>query len=215
LPALRKLLRDPSQGQLHARGPNQATPLHFAANEQVARTLLEAGADLAARDRHGNTPVRWLAWYPERRSTARFLLAKSGEPPDVFVASALGAADTVRELVGRNRELLEAKTTPYDAVARLSRGATPLHVAAMHGQIEVMTVLLDRGAAIDGLCVDGTTPLHQAAGAGHLAAVELLLARGARIDVVEPGHGSTPLGWAEFHDRARIAALLRGRGATC
>ena len=42
------------------------TPLHWAAmndNEMVVRTLIAAGADIAARDRDGNTPLHWATAY--------------------------------------------------------------------------------------------------------------------------------------------------------
>jgi RNA polymerase sigma factor (sigma-70 family) len=206
-------LEGPLAAHVHARGPNDATPLHFAATVDVARALLAAGAGLDATDKHGNTPNRWLAWYPARRPVARFLLHERGREPDVFLASALGDAEAVRQQVQQKRELLHAVTRPFDAVARLSRGATALHVAAIHGHADVVTALLDLGASIDARCADGTTALHQAAAAGRREVVELLLHRHAPIDAVEPAHESTALGWAEFHGRTDVAALLRAHGA--
>lgn len=59
-------------------------------------------------------------------------------------------------------------------------GATPLHVAAGHGQLEVAKVLLESDARVnvrdDHL---GYTPLHEAAHVGHSALVSLLMDAGA------------------------------------
>src|SRR5262249_32328841 len=105
------------------RGPNRATPLHFAATVDIARALLEAGADAKAVDQHGNVLGRWTAWYPERRSVARFLLEWGHEEADIFLASALGDVEAVRRIISAKPDLLSTTTVPYDAVARLSRGA--------------------------------------------------------------------------------------------
>jgi ankyrin repeat protein len=55
----------------------------------------------------------------------------------------------------------------------------PLHWAASFGQINVVQLLLDRGADVEG-GLSGLTPLQSAARAGQRSVFELLLARGAR-----------------------------------
>ncbi|MCY4120984.1 MAG: ankyrin repeat domain-containing protein, partial [Acidobacteria bacterium] len=71
-------------------------------------------------------------------------------------------------------------------------GASPLHWAAMYGGAETVSVLLDRGLAIDAETDFGETPLALAALApGHdmpartdrTPVIELLRRRGARVDV--------------------------------
>ncbi|HEV8247322.1 MAG TPA: sigma-70 family RNA polymerase sigma factor [Polyangiaceae bacterium] len=190
------------------RGPNGATPLHLAASVEIAKLLLEAGADLAATDSSGNTPERFLVGYPERHVVARFVLEAGGRPADVFLAAALGDVARVRTLVEADRGLLDAKTSPYDGTARLSRGATALHVSALHGQVTVAAALLELGAAIDARSIDGQTALHLAAGAGQIALARLLLERGADLGAVDQQHGGTPLSWAEFHGQKAMANYL-------
>src|SRR5262245_10318915 len=56
---VRKLLRDEPQ-LVSRRGPDGATPLHFAGSAGVARTLLDAGADPTWRDSfHDQTAMEW------------------------------------------------------------------------------------------------------------------------------------------------------------
>ena len=65
---------------------------------------------------------------------------------------------------------------------------TALHVAAKHGRLEVMRLLLSYGASVNSSSVDGMTPLHDACLAGRAECVVLLLDNGAdvsnRIDII-------------------------------
>jgi ankyrin repeat protein len=78
-------------------------------------------------------------------------------------------------------------------------GGTALHVAADRRRAEpaaaraMVTLLLDRGAAVNARNWDEVTPLHQAVRARNLGAVEVLLARGADANARDRGRGSTPL----------------------
>jgi uncharacterized protein len=58
-------------------------------------------------------------------------------------------------------------------------GDTPLHVAAIRGDVHIIGLLLDAGAEIDARGEHGHTPLHEAVGQEHIEAVKLLLCRGA------------------------------------
>ncbi|MEO7241296.1 MAG: ankyrin repeat domain-containing protein [Variovorax sp.] len=58
-------------------------------------------------------------------------------------------------------------------------GWTPLHYAASSGQVEIMKILLDRYAFIDAESPNGSTPLMMAAMYGSTDSVKLLLAEGA------------------------------------
>ncbi len=64
----------------------------------------------------------------------------------------------------------------------------------------MVKLLLDSGAAVDGLQQPGLTALHYAAGNGHKAIVDLLLSKGAKADA---------------QDRSGVTALhLAARKAT-
>lgn len=62
-------------------------------------------------------------------------------------------------------------------------GIPPVVLAAMGGNAEIVSLLLDAGAVIDGTGRDGSTPLHGAAFMGHDNVVRLLLDRGADAGV--------------------------------
>jgi peptidoglycan/LPS O-acetylase OafA/YrhL len=71
-------------------------------------------------------------------------------------------------------------------------GLTPLALAAMEGDADVVAALLDAGAAVDGRNGNGGTPLHAAAFMGQADVVDLLLARGADPAATTTA-GDTPL----------------------
>lgn len=89
------------------------------------------------------------------------------------------------------------------------QGFTPLHDAAGFGQAEVVSVLLDHGAAVDATTTKKWTPLMLAASRGHKEVVDRLLTFTGKVNEVTV-HGSTALIEAvkqKHHDIAR--ALLR------
>ena len=92
---------------------------------------------------------------------------------------------------------------PTMVSALLAAGAAPdavdgaaLKSAALHGYVEVVQLLLDGGAAPDGLntAKDGS-PLFRAASEGHLEVARVLLQHGARVDApgLKTWLGRTPL----------------------
>ncbi|KAK4701685.1 hypothetical protein P7C70_g4543, partial [Phenoliferia sp. Uapishka_3] len=74
-------------------------------------------------------------------------------------------------------DLLELYLSQYSFVLDWvnSRGATPLHTAAMKGEIECATVLIENGAELDVPDLQGNTPIHYASSWGHLPVVKLLI----------------------------------------
>lgn len=88
---------------VHARGGDGQTPLHFASTMEIARFLLDHGAELDARDiDHESTPAQYMLrvdqkrHYPrDRQEVARYLVLR-GCKTDLLMASALGDIDLVR-----------------------------------------------------------------------------------------------------------------------
>ncbi len=79
---------------VHVRGGDGQTPLHFAGTIEIAKLLLEHGADIDARDvDHESTPAQWMI--RERQEIARFLVQR-GCQTDLLLATALGDANLVR-----------------------------------------------------------------------------------------------------------------------
>ena len=103
--------------------------------------------------------------------------------------------------------LLAHPATQVDATPAADE--TALMMAALRGNVDWITHLLERGAALNR---PGWTPLHYAATGPSTAAVKLLLDRGAQIDAASPNR-STPLMMAARYGPEESAELLVARGA--
>ena len=86
-------------------------------------------------------------------------------------------------------------------------GWTPLHYAATSGQLTIMKVLLDNYAFIDAQSPNGTTPLMMAAMYGSGEAVKLLLAEGADT-TMKNQLGMTAVDFANKANRTEAAQLI-------
>ena len=89
---LRELLAgDPAL--VHARGGDGQMPLHFASTVEVADYLLDAGADIDARDiDHEATAAQWMV--KDRREVAQHLVRR-GCHTDILLAAAVGDEELV------------------------------------------------------------------------------------------------------------------------
>ncbi|MDO8669238.1 MAG: ankyrin repeat domain-containing protein [Candidatus Buchananbacteria bacterium] len=88
---------------------------------------------------------------------------------------------------------------------------TPLHLAAQHGQKDILQFFIDQGVNFDLKGLGGATPLHYAARSGHIEIVNLLLDLGA--DINSESAYSTPLYWAVMGNQVEAVKLLIERGA--
>jgi len=89
----------------------------------------------------------------------------------VSYAAATGDLETVKAFL--------AEGVPVD-VANESDGATPLHGAAVEGQIAVIEYLLSKGANVNALNAYGDSPVQNAISMRHPEAVALLEAHGGK-----------------------------------
>ena len=86
----------------------------------------------------------------------------------------------------------------------------PLFGASADGHVEVVRLLLEKGANINTAKVtsSGWMPLSGASANGHVEVVRLLLEKGADIDTADED-GQTPLSWAAEKGHAAVVTLLQ------
>ena len=125
---------------VHSRGPEGARPLHYAATAEIARFLIERGADLdAVDDYHGRTALNWHAQDPEVLDVLR---ASGARIDDIFTAALAGDLEAVKSFLEASPELLHASPPEKDMYS----GGTILHLATVGGHDELVRYLVDRGA---------------------------------------------------------------------
>lgn len=151
----RMLIEDPSR--VHERGGDGQTPLHFARSVRVADLLLDAGADIDARDvDHRATPAQWML--AGQRGTGRYDLARHlvdrGAAVEVFLAAALGLTDCALALVRGEPSLLDQRTGQGEYGEKspssyhiyfwtIGAGLSPLDVAEQFQHADTLRALLD------------------------------------------------------------------------
>ena len=130
LDTIRALLsEDPSR--VHARGGDGQTPLHVAANVEVASVLLDSGADIDARDvDHESTPAQYAI--RERQEVARFLVAH-GCKTDLLMASALGDLDLVRKQLDEDPRSIEMTVSAEYFPMRDPRAGGTIYIWTLGG----------------------------------------------------------------------------------
>ena len=110
---------------------------------------------------------------------------------------------------------------PLERVAIGAHGS-PLIAAATVGALNVVSLLLDRGALIDQVVPGDENALIQASGSGHLEVVKLLVARGADVNArvwaqqgSRPQNGEwwTPLSMARRGRNPALVEFLVSAGA--
>ena len=164
---------------------------------------------------------------------SNFLPTFAGVYDDFFRAIVADDARTVQGLLQRGFDpntvdpqgvpaILQAMRVPAPKVAELLAGwpktqvdvrnaqdETPLMLAALRGQLDLVKKLVERDADIN---KTGWTPLHYAATGGHVPVIEYLLDNSAYIDAESP-NGTTPLMMAAMYGSPEAVKHLIQAGA--
>jgi ankyrin repeat protein len=193
---------------INAAHPSGQTPLSRAALSGylgVARFLLDAKADVNARDYDGSTPLH-RATEAGHRAMVELLLDRGAEVnardkkqnQPLHLATAKGFRSIVELLVARKA----------DVNAKGESQQTPLYVAARFGNVALTKFLLDQGADVNTPNANGWTPLHVACREGTVDVAALLLERGVNVNAQDDA-GWTALHHATWRSPDFVKLLLR------
>lgn len=142
---------------VHARGGDGQTPLHVASSVEVAKILLDHGADINARDvDHESTPAQYMV--RDRQEVARYLVER-GCATDLLMTAALGDYERSRKHLDADPACIRMrasdeyfpKKNPHSGgtIYQWTLGwyATPHEVASRSGHEAVVQLLMERSPA--------------------------------------------------------------------
>jgi len=180
---------------------------------------------------NGSSVVLLTAYYGHAELAEAFV--RNGARLDVFEASATGNLERVREFVKENAQLVNSfaadgffplgsaaffghrtivefllkNGAEVNTAARNAQKVTALHGAVARRDVEIVKMLLDRGANANAKQERGFVPLHDAAASGNLALVQLLVKHGARMDA-KADDGKAPGDMAAERGHKEVAEWL-------
>src|SRR6185503_10430983 len=227
-------LLDASPELLHVGDLQSNQPIHWAVMTRqidVIDELLARGADIDARRCNGARPIHlnngdyhYRGWdrvpenFPKPRAIYEYLRAR-GAYCDICTAAWFGDLNRVRELCDEDPSLANR---PSDAITYYACSGTPLRNAAAGGHIEIVRLLLERGADPN-LPEEGIAPrghaLHSAVVRGHIEIVKLLLEHGAYPNVEVESSADTlsaalaTAGYSSVKPNTGMVELLCSHGA--
>jgi len=170
----------------------------------AALTQMSSAAEMSPVLRALMTP-RGEAFVPPARNEPLQALLRQNPKLDFFEMCGVGDARQVREAL---------QVDPALAHSWHPIGWSALHFAAFSGDVDTVTLLLDRGAVIDARAHTRflNTPLQAALLSGQISTARVLIQRGADVLMRQQG-GFAPIHEAALLGRQDIVDLLLAAGA--
>jgi ankyrin repeat protein/L-ascorbate metabolism protein UlaG (beta-lactamase superfamily) len=206
------LAADPGATNERDNSQFRELPIHIVAatgNVEIARLLLDAGADVDAGDSDNSTALGVAA------------MRRQGELVTLFIERGANVNHRDRKadcplsfaVYGRDEAIIQQLVDAgADLWYRSPQGETLLHHACGRGLTEFVTYLLDHGAEVNALSEGAGFPIGNAAGGGFPEIVQLLITRGASVDPAQPGEWS-PLIITMWRNQLECARVLLENGA--
>ena len=220
---------------INGRNRDGNTALHlamFLGRAETAELLLKSGADVTAKNDDGATPIDTIGVPWEMTKFASEFMGVELEQEQVeagkakiremFSADANIGAEIPPNSENNSTDLWRAASTgDLQAIKRYIKEGGDINAldkvfqlsamswSALHGQTEVVQLLIEKGAKVNIKSGDGATPLHSAAFLGRVDVAKLLLENGADIKA-RNNDGATPIDvlYVDWETTAFIGSLV-------
>ncbi len=178
------------------------TPLYGAAQRghlELVKLLVEHNANLNVKSKAGKTALD-IATEKQRKKVIEFLKQEDNRGLE-YVTQFYNAC--------QRGDLLEVENWLSRGLdPNVDDGYAPMHYASSGGNLKIVKVLLEHGAAVNLLSsIGGATPIFIAAQEGHLEVVKLLIDSHADVNLADL-NGTTPLYIAAQFDHLDVVKLL-------
>ncbi|XP_052462249.1 ankyrin repeat domain-containing protein 50-like [Carassius gibelio] len=174
----------------------------------MATLLIEKGSvPLESKDAEGRTALHVAAWQGDLEGIE--LLLKYGADPNARDFDGRPPLHSVawRGHAAAGRLLLRAKGLNVDLACK-QQVATALSIAAQEGHVEIVAMLLEKGAEPNHVDQYGRSPVKVAGKRGHFTIVQLLESYGAK-----PFSGLKPLTPSDAPNNSYFSAIVKTKAS--
>ena len=172
---------------------NGLTPLHYAASaghNDIVELLIERGANVNATDSgKGGTPLDYAHW-GDQEEVIETLNAHNAQREHEKGGKGIGQSSLIHDaaLDGDIDEMQRQLDAGVDPNLKSSKGATPLFYAVYGGHLDIVELLITRGADVNAVYLNNSV-LDQAHSYDDQEIVELLEVHGAEVADKVSGKG--------------------------
>ncbi|KAL0939532.1 uncharacterized protein CTRU02_206142 [Colletotrichum truncatum] len=171
----------------------------------IAKLLIDKGANVNARDKHGRTPLWWAVMYKQEDFVE--FLASAVQILDDCLENSDSSEDEEFGAMDQGYSRLVAEIDIYD-----KKGDTPLICAVQNGHEHIARTLLLAGADIHASTRNGQTPLHRAVASRSESLTKLLIEKGADVHRKDKS-GQMPIHISTLCGSRRMTKTLIQAGA--
>ncbi|XP_077838143.1 ankyrin repeat domain-containing protein 27 isoform X6 [Macaca mulatta] len=195
------------------------TPLKCALNSKILSIMEAHHLSFERRQKASEAPVqspqRSVDSISQESSTSSFSSMSAGSRQEETKKDYREVEKLLRAVADGDLEMRLAKVPASGLGVNVTSqdGSSPLHVAALHGRVDLIPLLLKHGANAGARNADQAVPLHLACQQGHFQVVKCLLDSNAKPNKKDLS-GNTPLIYACSGGHHEVAALLLQHGAS-
>ena len=152
-------------------------------NIEVIKLLIQQGADVNHRCGYGDSPLL-VAIRNDDIDTLNVLIKHGANPNSIPRHSGGRRTPLMESVLKDNKEIMVALLNANARINEVTEinGNNALILATVHGSIECLKTLLERGSNVDQQNNNGETALTMAAKFGSVEIIEVLLQHNASID---------------------------------